>query len=113
MESKGDTMEKLLAKLDNIRKSQGLSIYKLTMQADLSENTIYNWYSKKSQPTIEALQAVCQVLNVSLSSLFANNEMETLTAQEEIILNHLRALTPSQKELILRLTQELAKTNEC
>ena len=48
-------MEDILKKLDKLRKEKGLSIFKLTELAGLSENTIYNWYNKGSKPTIEAL----------------------------------------------------------
>ena len=101
-------MEQVLKKIDALRKKQGLSIYKLTTQAELSENTIYNWYKKASVPTIEALQAVCRVLDVPLFSLFVTNEAEVLTAQEETLLARFRALSPSQKDLLLRIAQEFS-----
>ena len=102
-------MEKWLEKIDRVRKEQKLSIYKLTTQADLSENTIYNWYKKSSKPTVEALQAVCRALNISLSSLFATNEAETLNAQEEGLINDFRALSLENKALLMQLTRELSR----
>ena len=72
-------MEDILKKLDKLRKEKGLSIFKLTELAGLSENTIYNWYNKGSKPTIEALKAVCDVLNVSLSCFFAETINESVS----------------------------------
>ena len=66
-------MENILEKLDKLRKEKGFSIFKLTELAGLSENTVYNWYNKGSRPTIEALKAVCDVLNISLSCFFAES----------------------------------------
>jgi transcriptional regulator with XRE-family HTH domain len=102
-------MENILEKLDKLRKEKGISIFKLTELAGLSENTIYNWYNKGSCPTIEALKAVCDVLNISLSCFFAENINESISAQEEEILSLFRALTPTQKELSKQLLVELNK----
>lgn len=102
-------MDDILQKLDKLRKEKGFSIFKLTEFAGLSENTIYNWYNKGSKPTIEALKAVCDVLNVSLSYFFAENINETISAKEEELLALFRALTPIQKELCMQLLSELNK----
>ena len=105
-------MENILQKLDKLRKEKGISIFKLTELAGLSENTIYNWYNKGSQPSLEALQAVCDVLNISLSCFFAENINESISAQEEEILGLFRNLTSEQKELCKQLLVELNK-NSC
>ncbi len=103
-------MEKILQKLDKLRKEKGFSLFKLTELTGLSENTIYNWYNKGSQPTIEALKAVCDALNVSLSYLFAENIGESISAQEEELIALFRNLTAEQKDLYIKLLKELTKT---
>lgn len=103
-------MEKILQKLDKLRKEKGFSLFKLTELTGLSENTIYNWYNKGSQPTIEALKAVCDALNVSLSYLFADNIGESISAQEEELIALFRNLTAEQKDLYIKLLKELTKT---
>lgn len=104
-------MEDILKKLDKLRKEKGISIFKLTELAGLSENTIYNWYNKGSKPTIEALKAVCDVFNVSLSYFFAETINESISAQEDELLTLFRALTPAQKELYKKLLIELNKAS--
>lgn len=104
-------MDNILERLDALRKEKGLSVFKLTELAGLSENTIYNWYNKGSKPTIEALKAVCDVLNVSLSYFFAENINETISAQEEELLVLFRSLTTTQKELYTQLLIEMNKAS--
>ena len=104
-------MDEILQKLDNLRKERGVSIFKLTELSGLSENTIYNWYNKGSKPTIEALKAVCDVLNISLSCFFAENISESISAQEEDLLALFRNLTSNQKELYIQLLMELTQTS--
>lgn len=104
-------MEDILNKLDKLRKEKEISIFKLTELAGLSENTIYNWYNKGSKPTIEALKAVCDALNVSLSCFFAETLNESISAQEEKLLTLFRTLSPAQKELCEKLLIELNKVS--
>ena len=101
-----------LEKLTKLRTDAGLSIGKLTTLAGLSENTIYNWYKKgkKVQPTVYALKAVCDVLEVSLSCFFATNEKEYLSAQEERALTLFSNLDEKQRELCLELMACFATT---
>lgn len=113
-----------LEKLTALRKEQGLSIGKLTSLAGLSENTIYNWYKKDKniQPTVYTLKAVCDVLGVSLSCFFAENEKEYLSSQEERLLAAFSKLNEKQRALYLELIEEFTgtpktkvkdKTDEC
>ena len=50
-------VEELIERLKVYIKDSGLTIYKLTILADLSENTIYNWFNKGVEPSITALEA--------------------------------------------------------
>ena len=105
-------MKQILEKIDSLRREKGLSVYKLTIQAELSENTIYNWYKKNYCPTLDALEAVCRVLDISLFSLFATNESEALTSQEEQLISIFRKLSSSEKEILFHLATDLKKLHE-
>ena len=108
----GYIMNEVLQKIDKLRKEKGFSIFKLTELAGLSENTIYNWYNKGSQPTIDALKAVCDVLNVSLSCFFAENINESISAQEEELLTLFRILDSAQKVLCMQILTEFSKAHK-
>ena len=105
-------MDDVLTKIDKLRKEKNLSVFKLTALSSLSENTIYNWYRKGSEPTLYALRSVCDVLNVSMSGLFAENTPEHLSAQEEALLLSFESLNDYQRELCLNLVKELAKNGK-
>lgn len=99
-------MELILSKIKDIIKEKGLTIYKLTELAGLSENTIYNWYNKGAEPTISALKAICPHLNVSLSYLVAEEESTANNYLEEELLRHFRSLPEKKKVAILNLIKE-------
>lgn len=100
-------MDEILQKIKSKMTEKGLTIFKLTEQTGLSENTIYNWYNRGAEPSIHALQSVCQVLGISLSELFCENELETLTLQESQLIEHFRNLTESKRKIILKLVKDL------
>ena len=99
-----------LDKLTKLRADADLSIGKLTELAGLSPNTIYNWYKegRKVQPTVYALKAVCDVLGISLSSFFAIDNKEYLSAQEEQLLTAFSKVDEKYREHILIILEGLA-----
>lgn len=102
-------MEKVLARLKVLMNEKHLSIFKLTELAELSENTIYNWYNKGAEPSVHALQAVCSILGISISQLFAENELEYLSIQENKMLNEFRQLSESKRKVVINLINELSE----
>ena len=100
--------QKILEKIAEARKKKGLTVYKLTELANLSANTIYNWYNKGASPTIAALSSVCNILDISLPHLLSTTEKEYLSAQEEVLIEEYKKLTSQQRQLIIDLIKELA-----
>ena len=100
-------MEKVLARLKALIEEKHLTIYKVTELAELSENTIYNWYNKGAEPTVRALQAVCSILGVSISQLFAENELDQLSSQENNLIKKFRKLSESKRKVVISLINEL------
>ena len=100
-------MDNLLEKLKIYMKAKGLTIYKLTEMSDLSENTIYNWYNKGSEPTLKALYSICKILEISMAELFTENDNEILSLKEKSIISNYRELSESRKELVVKLLSEL------
>lgn len=98
-------MERVLLKIKELIKARGLTIYKLTELAGLSENTIYNWYNKGAEPTLRALDAICPFLGISLAYLVSTDENYTNTFQEIELLKHYRNLPENKKEVLLGLVK--------
>lgn len=100
-------MEAVLLKIKDLIKAKGLTIYKLTELAGLSENTIYNWYNKGSEPTLRALDAICPFLGVSLAYLVSTNDNYTNTFQEMELIKYFRNLSENKREALLGLVKEM------
>ena len=59
-------------RIKEISKERGLNLKKIAIEAGLSENAIYKW--KTQTPQSNALQAVADVLGVSVDYLLGNTD---------------------------------------
>lgn len=61
-------------RLRQILKERGWSVYKLTVAAGLSENTVYNWFRFDCMPRVDTVERVCKALNMSLTEFYCKND---------------------------------------
>lgn len=102
-------MDSLLCKLKSLMQAKNLTIYRLTELAGLSENTIYNWYNKNAEPSIHALKAICPYLGVNFIDLFTEEGDNIFTFQENELITKFRKLSNTNKDLIIKLIDEINK----
>ena len=100
-------MDGLNEKLRELIKASGLTIYKLTVLAGLSENTINNRFNKGAEPSVDALKAICPYLNITLSELFADDKCGELTFSENELISYFRELSNENKSVIIKLARDL------
>jgi len=62
---------------------QGLSLRNVASKAGLGETTIYGW--KKRTPDSKKLQAVADILNISIDYLLGNEDNTEHTSDEETL----------------------------
>ena len=100
-------MDLILERIKTLTNAKDLTINKLTLMAGLSENTIYNWYSKGSEPSLHALKAICPILGVDLSCLVSEDETEPESYREKELLKKFRQLPENQKKLLFEILKNL------
>ena len=66
----------LFERIQNTAKKRGMSLRELNNRAGLGTNAIYRW--KKSKPAADKLQAVADVLHVSVDYLLGNEKSESV-----------------------------------
>lgn len=107
-------MDEILERLNQFIVLSGKTINQITELADLSSNTIYNWFKRKAEPTIHALQAVCRVLDIDVCDLFSERRDDfSLSPNEIFLVNSYKKSTETQKRFLLELAKEFSeKSNE-
>lgn len=111
-------------RIKEISKQRGLNLKKTATEAGLSENAIYKW--KTQTPQSNALQAVADVLGVSVDYLLGNTDKMHPTSTEPEVPNDLEEvlkqvnpvmfggaeLTDDQKMLLYNMAKEMSRNNQ-
>ena len=99
-------------KIKNIMKSQGVSIYKLAIDADISDTCIRNWFNSRNYtPSLSSLEKICTALGCSLTQLLLDENSVFCPNDEESrkLLALWGKLKRNQKEIILALLESFTK----
>ena len=101
-------MVDIVRKLENIRANRGLSVYKVTQLAEISQQTYYSWIKDNVMPSMTSLKKVCNVLGVEITDILTDNsdslEFETLKSKWNM-------MTLSQKQSIMSIIDNYINNN--
>lgn len=89
----------VLERIDQLRNERGWSVNYLAMEAMLTQSTLNNLYSRKTEPKLSTLRAICGAFGITLSEFFSEDKND----DEEELFRRVRALSPKQKEALLTL----------
>ena len=112
MNNKDKIINRLKVKIDEHMQSQGLKRYSLAEKAGISQPTIHNWYSKRSyDPTLDSVIKISEVLQISLSELFLDENSIMYPVNEELMemITMFQSLTIHNKKLLIELMKNLRK----
>ena len=95
-------------RIRNIRKSKGLSIYKLLQDTGISQNHISDLELGRGKPSVETLKRLIVPLGITLSELFnEDTEVSILTEKERELVENYRTLPENKAESLLNLSRLL------
>ena len=95
-------------RLRSIRKSKGLSIYKLSQDTGISQNHISDLELGRRKPSVETLKRLIVPLGITLAELFnENTEVSILTENERELVENYRTLPDNKAENLLNLSRLL------
>lgn len=92
----------VLARIDELRKEKGWSVNYLALEAGLTQSTLNNLYSRKTEPKISTLRAICEALGISLSDFFK----EESSSDDELV-RKVKALSEENKAALLQLINHI------
>lgn len=99
----------ILNKIDELRKQNNWSIYKLADEAGLTQSTISNMFARKSNPSITTLEQICNAFNISLSEFFAEDN-SNISAEENSLLSNYKKLNNRDKSIVKTLINKMNET---
>ncbi len=98
----------VLEKIKKMRDERGWSTYKLAYESGLTQSTLSNMFARKTCPTVETLEKICEAFGISLSEFFdENDKIVHVSKAEQELLNKYRALSDKEKEIVKSMFEAL------
>lgn len=97
-------VERVKFRIKELIEIKRISIYELAEKADLTEDCIRNWYTKRNYtPSLEAIEKICRAFDISESELVRRDDEELvpMTEKEKLLLKNWLLLDEKQRNLIL------------
>ena len=92
----------ILEKIDELRKERGWSVNYLAMESELTQSTLNNLYSRKSDPKISTLRSICNAFGITLSEFFKDKE-ET----DDELIRRVKSLSDENKAALLQILKSI------
>lgn len=100
----------ILERIKSLQKQRGWSNYQLAQEAAMTQSTLTNMFSRKTQPSIATLVAICDAFEISLSQFFCEDETTPILSCEEAnLMKKYRQLSKKNKNVINVLINELSQ----
>ena len=91
----------VLEKIEKLRNEKGWSINYLAMESGLTQSTLNNLYSRKTEPKISTLRAICGAFGITLSEFFKEEE------NEDELIRRVKCLSQENKKALLQIVKNL------
>jgi len=100
----------VLNRIDELRRERNWSINNLAMEAGLTQSTLNNLYSRRTEPKLSTLRSICTAFDISLAEFFAESSRKGLHAyqtEEEEIVKRVKQLDKAQRQALLVLLRAI------
>ena len=99
----------IIEKIDKLREEHGWSVNYLAMEAMLTQSTLNNMYTRKTEPKISTLRAICGAFNMTLAEFFADENLEEPVTDDYAseLQSRYSKLTEAQKKAVIALLRSM------
>lgn len=94
----------ILKKLDDLKKKNNWTDYRIAKEAGLADTTIANIFSRRALPHMDTLEAICRAFGLTLSQFFFDADQENvviLTKEQAEFFNRWESLPDAKKKLVM------------
>lgn len=91
----------IIAKIEQLCEKKNISRYRLAQKSGIAQSSISTLLNRKSVPTIQTLEKICDGLDITLAQFFTEDEeYPDLTSDQKQLLSDWNAMDNHQKELV-------------
>ena len=106
-----EAIRKIVDTIDYLRSLEGLSVYMLAMEAEISDNTLKSIFKRESGPSISTLARLSNHFGLALWELLLIAEGEDRYSHQKTkeMIKLFENLHPRYRELLIYIARELGK----
>jgi transcriptional regulator with XRE-family HTH domain len=96
----------IIDRIEQLCESKKMSRYRLAQKSGISQSSISTLLNRKSVPTIQTLEKICDGFGITLAQFFIEDDKKIdLTSEQQKVLKTWDGLTDSEKELVQAYVQ--------
>ena len=100
----------IIAKIEQLCKKKKISRYRLAQKSGIAQSSISTLLNRKSVPTIQTLEKICDGLDITLAQFFTEDEeYPDLTSDQKQLLSDWDAMDDHQRELVKAYIQGIIR----
>ena len=100
----------IITRIEQLCKRKNISRYRLSQESGIAQSSISTLLNRKSVPTIQTLEKICEGLDITLAQFFAgDDEFPDLTAEQKQLLGNWNMMDAHQKELVKAYMQGIVR----
>ena len=100
----------IITRIEQLCKRKNISRYRLSQESGIAQSSISTLLNRKSVPTIQTLEKICEGLDITLAQFFAgDDEFPDLTAEQKQLLDNWNMMDAHQKELVKAYMQGIVR----
>ena len=100
----------IIDRIEQLCEKKHISRYRLAQKSGIAQSSISTLLNRKSVPTIQTLEKICEGLDMTLAQFFAGDDkLPDLTEEQKSLLEEWNAMDEQQRKLVKAYMQGIKR----
>ena len=100
----------IIDRIEQLCEKKHISRYRLAQKSGIAQSSISTLLNRKSVPTIQTLEKICEGLDMKLAQFFAGDDkLPDLTEEQKSLLEEWNAMDEQQRQLVKAYMQGIKR----
>jgi len=99
----------VLKRINQLRLERNWSIYRLSVESNISQSTLTNMFNRETLPSITTLECLCSAFGITLAEFFNDHDATNYPPSEQELLKLYHAVPDETKAAILSLLRTIVQ----
>ena len=100
----------IIDRIEQLCEKKHISRYRLAQKSGIAQSSISTLLNRKSVPTIQTLEKICEGLDMTLAQFFAGDDkLPDLTEEQKSLLEECNSMDEQQRQLVKAYMQGIKR----